>query len=72
MNQITTLYDINKEANSILIKRLGLAKTMRFLNQFSAGKGDYTKLKDDLYQGKSVQEIAGEIKKPDSGPPNKQ
>jgi hypothetical protein len=63
MNRTTTLYEINKEANSILIKQLGLAKTMRFLNQFSTGTGDYTKLKNELFQGKSVQEIVGEIKK---------
>ncbi len=71
MNQTTTLYEINKETNSILIKQLVLAKTMRFLNQFSTGKGDYTKLKDDLFQGKSVQEIVGEIKESDAGRPNK-
>jgi hypothetical protein len=39
------LYEINKEANSVLIKQLGLAKTMRFLNQFYTGKEDYTKMK---------------------------
>jgi hypothetical protein len=67
MSQLTTLYEINKEANSILIKQLGLAKTIRFLNQFSTGKGDYSRLKEDLFQGKSVQEIAGEIRENDSG-----
>jgi hypothetical protein len=66
MSQLTTLYEINKEANSILIKQLGLAKTMRFLNQFNTGKGDYSRLKEDLFQGKSVQEIAGEIRESDT------
>lgn len=68
MSSSKTLYEINKEANSILIKQLGLAKTMRFLNQFYTGKGDYTKLKHDLFQGKGVQEIVGEIKECESGP----
>jgi predicted sugar kinase len=63
MSQLTTLYEINKEANSILVKQLGLAKTLRFLNQFNTGKGDYTKQKDDIFQGKSVQDIVNEIKK---------
>jgi predicted sugar kinase len=67
MNRLTTLYEINKEANSILIKQLGLAKTIRFLNQFNTGKGDYTKLKDDRFQEKTVQEIVREIKKSDTG-----
>jgi hypothetical protein len=63
MSQLTTLYEINKEANSILIKQLGLAKTLRFLNQFTNGKGDYTKQKDDIFKGKSVQDIVNEIKR---------
>ena len=69
MSQLPTLYEINKEANSILIKQLGLAKTMRFLNQFSTGKGNYTRQKDDLFKGKTVQEIAGEIKESDTSKP---
>jgi hypothetical protein len=62
------LYEINKEAISVLIKQLGLAKTMHFLNQFYTGKGDYTKQKEDLFQGKNIQEIVGEIKKSETGP----
>jgi hypothetical protein len=63
MNQITTLYEINKEANSILIKQLGLSKTLRFLNQFTSGKGDYTKRKDEIFHEKTVDDIVKEIKK---------
>ena len=63
MDQLTTLYEINKEANSILLKQLGLSKTLRFLNQFTIGKGDYTRQKDDIFSGKSVQDIVDEIKK---------
>jgi hypothetical protein len=70
MNNLTTLYEINREAFSILTKELGLANTMRFLNQFNTGKGDYTKQKDELFSGKTVQDIADEIRKKDSGTPN--
>jgi hypothetical protein len=63
MSQLTTLYEINKEANSILIKKLGLAKTLRFLNQFTSGKGNYTKLKDEIFHGKTVDDVVNEIKK---------
>jgi hypothetical protein len=70
MNNFTTLYEINREAFSILAKELGLANTMRFLNQFNTGKGDYTKQKDELFSGKTVQDIADEIRKKDSGTPN--
>ena len=59
-----TLYEINREAFSVLTKELGLSKTIRFLNQFNIGKGDYTKLKDEIFKGKTVQDIANDIGKP--------
>lgn len=63
MNQLATLYEINKEANSILLKQLGLSKTLRFLNQFTSGKGNYTYQKEDIFSGKTVQDIVDEMKK---------
>ena len=62
MNQAITLNEINKEAFGILYKELGLAKTLQFLNQFSSGKSDYSKLKDELFEGKTVQDIVDLIK----------
>jgi hypothetical protein len=35
---------------------------MLFLNKFSPGNSDFTKFKNDLFQGKSGQEIVGEKK----------
>lgn len=63
MNQTMTLHEINREAFDVLYKELGLAKTLRFLNQFSAGKGDYTKLKDELFNEKTVEDIVEEMRK---------
>jgi len=42
---ITTrsISEINREATIILYKELGVVETIRFLNQFSIGQGDYTK-----------------------------
>ncbi len=59
-----TLYEINREAFIVLTKELGLSKTIRFLNQFNTGKGNYTKLKDELYKDKTVQDIVDDIGKP--------
>ncbi len=63
MNQAITLNEINKEAFDVLYKELGLSKTLQFLNQFSSGKSDYSKLKDELFEGKTVQDIVDLIKK---------
>lgn len=55
--------EINKEAFEVLFKELGVSKTIRFINQFTAGKGNYTEMKDDIFKGKSVDDIVSEIKK---------
>jgi len=63
MNQAITLNEINKEAFDVLYKELGLAKTLQFLNQFSNGKNDYSKIKDGIFEGKTVQDIVDLVKK---------
>ena len=62
MSTTLTLNEINREALEILYKELGLTKTLRFLSQFTTGKGDYTKWKEDIYKGKSVDDLEKEIK----------
>jgi hypothetical protein len=58
-----TLHEINKEALELLYRELGISKTIRFLNQYSAGMGDYTRQKEIIYQGKTVQDLVSEIQK---------
>lgn len=54
--------EINKEAYEILFKELGVSKAIRFLNQFSVGKGNYTEMKDEIFKGMTVNDIVSEIK----------
>ena len=61
MRTITT-NEINKEAFEVLFKELGVSKTIRFINQFSVGKGNYTEMKDDIFKGMTVDDIVSEIK----------
>ena len=63
MNTAITLSEINKEAFEILYKELGISKTLRFLSQFSIGKGDYTTWKEEIFKGKTVDNLVNEIKK---------
>lgn len=62
MSTTITLNEINREAFEILYKELGISKTLRFLSQFSIGKGDYSKWKEDIYKGKTVADLIKEIK----------
>jgi hypothetical protein len=57
-----TANEINKEAFEVLFKELGVSKTIRFINQFSVGKGNYTEMKDDIFKGMTVDDIVSEIK----------
>jgi len=62
MNTAITLNEINREALAVLYKELGISKTLRFLSQFSIGKSDYTQMKDEIFQGKTVNDLVKEIK----------
>jgi hypothetical protein len=43
-------------------EELGVVDTIRFLNQFRAGSGNYTAERERLFQGLSVKDIAEQIK----------
>ena len=40
---IRPISEINRQATNILFKEMGVVETIRFLNQFSVGRGNYTK-----------------------------
>jgi hypothetical protein len=57
------LIEINQQAIHLLYKELGVVDAVRFLKQFTQGYGNYTEERDALFQGKSLDEIVGEIEK---------
>lgn len=59
---IKPLNDINIEAIALLNSKLGIAETIRFLNQFTTGFGDYTKEREQIFDKMSLKDIAAEIK----------
>jgi hypothetical protein len=63
MNIMTkSLNDINIEAISLLNSSLGIADTIRFVNQFTTGFGNYIEEKEKVFDNMSVEEIVAEIK----------
>jgi len=60
--QILPLKEISSRAKNALIRELGVVDTLRFLNQFRAGSGDYTTEREELFKAKSVKSIVAEIK----------
>jgi hypothetical protein len=56
------LNEITQEATRLLYKELGIVNTLRFLNQFTTGYGDYTKEREQLFENLSLDDIISEIK----------
>ncbi len=45
------LSEITQEAIDLLFKEMGIVNTVRFLNQFTAGYGDYSEDRENLLKG---------------------
>jgi len=62
MTKLQPIADVTLRATNALIKEIGVVDTIRFLNQFRAGTGNYTIERQRLFEGMSVKDITDEIK----------
>jgi hypothetical protein len=65
--KLETLDQINREAMNTLYSELGVSKTIRFIRQFRKGTGDYTQMKKEVFEGKSVEEIVEDMEEWQNG-----
>ena len=56
------LAEVTRRAIGVLARELGPADTARFVAQFSGGSGDYTADRAALFAGRSVAELAADIR----------
>ena len=56
------LNQITNEAIQVLYQEIGVVNTVRFLNQFTLGYGDYTAERDALFADLTLDDILTEIK----------
>lgn len=61
--QLRPLNEITAEAIQVLCKEIGLVNTIRFINQFIMGYGDYTEERDRLFGDLTLSDVVAEIKK---------
>ena len=61
--EVKPLAEITHEALTLLCQRLGVANTLRFINQFTTGYGNYTEERREVYAQMSVDDIVAEIEK---------
>ena len=57
------LTEITQTALSVLYRELGLVNTIRFLNQFTAGLGDYTEERRDLMDNQTLNEALTDLRR---------
>ncbi len=60
--QMKPLVEVNRQAFWVLYRELGVVDAARFLQQFTEGFGDYSKKREALFAGRSLEEIIEEIK----------
>ena len=60
--QIKPLTEITQEATRVLCKEIGVVNTIRFINQFTTGYGNYTEEREQLFADMSLSDIISEIK----------
>jgi len=56
------LAEITAEAMKVLYREIGIVDTLRFINQYTAGYGDYTTQREELFAGMTLDSIVSEIK----------
>jgi hypothetical protein len=61
------LAEVSQRAIEVLCRELGAVDTVRFLNQFSTGHGDYTAERDTLFPGETLDQIIAGIKRANPG-----
>jgi hypothetical protein len=57
------LFEITHQAIKVLCKEIGVVDTLRFVGQFTAGYGNYTEEREDLFSGITLDEIVSQIKR---------
>lgn len=57
MTETRPLTEITQEALRLLYRELGLVNTVRFLNQFTAGFGNYTEERHTLTEQQTAPEV---------------
>ena len=56
------LAEITQEAIRVLCREIGVINTVRFLNQFTTGYGNYTEEREKLFRVFTLPEIVSDIK----------
>ena len=62
ITQTKNLSEITQQAIDVLLKEVGVANTIRFLNQFSTGYGNYAEERENLFEDLTLNEVLVQLK----------
>ncbi len=65
------LAEITKEALQVLYKEIGVVNTIRFVNQFTTGYGDYTEERKILFADMTLDDLLNEMSRTKQKPPKR-
>ncbi len=57
------LAEITQDAIRILYREIGVVNTVRFINQFTTGYGNYTEERRELFADLTLDELLEEVKR---------
>jgi hypothetical protein len=57
------MHELTASAIRLLCREMGVINTIRFINQFTTGQGDYTHDRDHLFGAMTVEQIESEIER---------
>lgn len=60
--KLSTINEITTDAIHILCKEIGVVDTIRFINQFTTGYGNYAEERDTLFGDMALHEVIARIK----------
>ena len=55
--QTRPLYEISRAGHAALVRELGVADAIRFLNQYTTGRGDYTAERSEWLGDEPLEEL---------------
>ncbi|MBV7333534.1 hypothetical protein KFU94_35940 [Chloroflexi bacterium TSY] len=56
------LAEITQEAIRILFREIGVVNTIRFINQYTTGYGNYTEERRELFADQTLEDLVSQIK----------
>ena len=65
------LAEITREALQVLYREIGVVNTIRFVNQFTTGYGDYTEERKILFADMTLDDLLTEMSKTKQKPPKR-